>query len=136
MVYTRGSSDDYDRWARVTGDAEWSWENIFPYILKVCHPKVFVRKRVLMTSPQNEKWSPPADLHNTKGQFIPAVHGKDGPMSVSLPGNPSPIDDMLLETTKQLPEFPFLQDLNAGRPLGLGLSLILVCMRHASLRQK
>ncbi|KAF5312315.1 hypothetical protein D9619_003708 [Psilocybe cf. subviscida] len=102
MVYTRGSSDDYDRWARVTGDAGWSWKNVLPYIIK------------------NEKWSPPADLHNTSGQFTPSVHGKNGLMSVSLPGNPSPVDDMLLETTKQVPELPFLQDLNAGRPLGLG----------------
>jgi choline dehydrogenase-like flavoprotein len=102
MVYTRGSSDDYDRWARVTGDSGWSWKNILPYLMK------------------NEKWSPPADLHNTAGQFIPSVHGKNGLMSVSLPGNPSPIDDMLLATTKQVPELPFLPDMNAGRPLGLG----------------
>ncbi|KAJ2935644.1 hypothetical protein H1R20_g1449, partial [Candolleomyces eurysporus] len=34
MFYTRGSSSDYDRWARVTGDEGWAWKNILPYILK------------------------------------------------------------------------------------------------------
>ncbi len=37
MFYTRGSSDDYNRFASVTGDPGWSWENILPYILKVIY---------------------------------------------------------------------------------------------------
>ena len=35
MAYTRGSKDDYDRWARVTDDEGWSWDSLFPYMLKV-----------------------------------------------------------------------------------------------------
>ena len=35
MAYTRGSKDDYDRWARVTDDEGWSWNSLFPYMLKV-----------------------------------------------------------------------------------------------------
>ena len=35
MVFTRGSKDDYDRWARVTDDKGWSWDSLFPYMLKV-----------------------------------------------------------------------------------------------------
>jgi hypothetical protein len=35
MVYTRGSSDDWDRYARVTGDDKWSWKALQPYIMKV-----------------------------------------------------------------------------------------------------
>lgn len=35
MFYTRGSSDEFDRMARVSGDDGWSWKRIFPYILKV-----------------------------------------------------------------------------------------------------
>ncbi|KAF8965582.1 pyranose dehydrogenase [Flammula alnicola] len=103
MFYTRGSSDDYDRWAAVTGDSGWSWKKLLPYILK------------------NERWSPPADGHSTGGDFDPSVHGFDGLMFVSLPGFPQPIDDMVLNVTKELPsEFPYLLDMNAGRPLGLG----------------
>ncbi len=35
MLYTRGSYQDYDRYARVTGDDGWSWDALEPYILKV-----------------------------------------------------------------------------------------------------
>src|SRR5271154_951560 len=35
MVFARGSKDDYDRWARVTDDEGWSWNSLFPYMLKV-----------------------------------------------------------------------------------------------------
>ncbi|KAF9482078.1 aryl-alcohol oxidase [Pholiota conissans] len=103
MFYTRGSSDDYDRWARVTCDSGWSWKNVMPYILK------------------SERWSPPSDHHNTQGEFDPSMHGLDGLLLTSLPGYPQPADDMVRLVSKQLPqEFPFLLDMNAGRPLGLG----------------
>jgi len=35
MVYTRGSAEDYDRWADVTGDSGWSWHSLLPYFFKV-----------------------------------------------------------------------------------------------------
>jgi len=35
MDYTRGSADDYDRWARVAGDSGWSWSKLLPYFKKV-----------------------------------------------------------------------------------------------------
>ncbi|TFK31044.1 hypothetical protein BDQ12DRAFT_619673, partial [Crucibulum laeve] len=66
LGYTRGSSDDYDRYARITGDSGWSWNKLLPYILK------------------NERWTTPADHHNTFGQFNPAVHSFNGVNSVSL----------------------------------------------------
>ncbi|KAJ7841202.1 aryl-alcohol-oxidase from pleurotus Eryingii [Mycena olivaceomarginata] len=34
MFYTRGPKDDFDRYAKLTGDAGWSWNRIFPYFLK------------------------------------------------------------------------------------------------------
>jgi choline dehydrogenase-like flavoprotein len=37
MAYSRGSSDDYDRYARVTNDPGWSWQNIQKYIRMVRH---------------------------------------------------------------------------------------------------
>ena len=36
MVWTRGSRDDYDRWANVTGDDGWGWDKLEPYMRKVC----------------------------------------------------------------------------------------------------
>lgn len=35
MVYTRGSTEDFDRYAAVTGDSGWSWENALTYFKKV-----------------------------------------------------------------------------------------------------
>ncbi|KAJ7026127.1 aryl-alcohol oxidase-like protein, partial [Mycena alexandri] len=104
MFYTRGSAGDFDRYAKITGDAGWSWSEILPYFLK------------------NEKWSPPADHHDTSGEFNPAFHSTKGLTSVSLPGFAWPIFyDHVLQTTKELPdEFPFNLDMNSGFPLGLG----------------
>jgi choline dehydrogenase len=38
MVYTRGTREDFDRVARYSGDAGWSWERLVPYMLKVPSP--------------------------------------------------------------------------------------------------
>ncbi|PPQ88314.1 hypothetical protein CVT25_012374, partial [Psilocybe cyanescens] len=101
MLYTRGSKDDYDRWAKVTADPGWSWKNLMPYILK------------------NERWTPSA-VHGN-GDFDPSVHGYNGRMFTTLPTSPQTFDPRILEVPKQLPDtFPFLRDINAGRPLGLG----------------
>ncbi|KAF9257052.1 aryl-alcohol-oxidase from pleurotus Eryingii [Marasmius fiardii PR-910] len=111
MAYTRGSSEDYDRIANVTGDKGWSWKNLQPFILR------------------NEVVTPPADHHNTTGQYIPAVHGHSGVNSDSLPGFPTPIDARVLRTTQELPEeFPFNMDYNSGFHLGIGWSIATI--RH------
>jgi choline dehydrogenase len=31
MIYMRGQARDYDAWARISGDASWSWQNSLPY---------------------------------------------------------------------------------------------------------
>ncbi|KAJ6451318.1 alcohol oxidase [Mycena sanguinolenta] len=102
MAYTRGGRDDFDRFARVTGDKGWSWDSLIPYILK------------------NERFGPPADHHNTTGQFDPAVHGFTGINSVSLPGSPTEIDSRVFEATDELSEFPFNLDMNSGNTIGIG----------------
>jgi choline dehydrogenase-like flavoprotein len=35
MGYTRGTSDDYDRYARMVNDPGWSWDRLQPYFRKV-----------------------------------------------------------------------------------------------------
>ncbi|KAG6826879.1 hypothetical protein H0H92_014059 [Tricholoma furcatifolium] len=103
MFYTRGSSSDFDRFSQVTGDNGWSWDNLQPYVRK------------------NERWTAPADHHNTTGQFNPAVHGFHGINAVSLSGFPHSFDSRIIQTTSELPEeFPFNLDTNSGNPLGLG----------------
>jgi choline dehydrogenase len=34
MIYMRGQARDYDQWARLTGDSEWSWDNVLPAFRK------------------------------------------------------------------------------------------------------
>ncbi|KAJ6540833.1 aryl-alcohol-oxidase from pleurotus Eryingii [Mycena vulgaris] len=104
MVYTRGAADDFNRYAKLTGDEGWSWDRIFPYFLK------------------SERLTPPADHHDTRGQLNLALHGKDGPISVSLNGFPFPtFEHNIIQTAKEHPdEFPFNLDMNSGQPLGVG----------------
>ncbi|TDL19928.1 aryl-alcohol oxidase-like protein [Rickenella mellea] len=102
MAFTRGSSEEYNRLASISGDSGWSWRKIFPYALK------------------NEKHVASADNHKTTGEYNPSVHG-NGPLLTSLPGTSTDIDNRVLETTKELhSEFPFNLDMNAGNPLGVG----------------
>ncbi|KAJ7739061.1 alcohol oxidase [Mycena maculata] len=100
MVYTRGSKEDFDRFANVTGDDGWSWDNLIPCMRK------------------NERFSPPPA--NDVGHFNPAVHGFDGINTVSLAAFPSPVDSRIIATTTQLEEFPFNKDMNSGYQLGIG----------------
>jgi choline dehydrogenase len=30
MIYMRGQRDDYDHWAKLTGDSSWSWQSVLP----------------------------------------------------------------------------------------------------------
>ncbi|KAF7346604.1 GMC oxidoreductase [Mycena sanguinolenta] len=104
MVYARGSAEDYDRWAAVAEDPGWSWDRLLPYFFK------------------NEKWTPPADNHDTRGEFNPAVHSTHGINTVSLSGSRWPIfENQVIQTTREFPEeFPFNLDYNSGEPLGVG----------------
>ena len=77
MAFCRGTKDDYDRWAEVTGDEGWSWEELAP----------FVRQLDRMTQP--------ADHHNTSGEFDPAIHhrGMNDPMLFTIPMGHSSCED-------------------------------------------
>ncbi|KAJ3817824.1 hypothetical protein F5880DRAFT_1705903 [Lentinula raphanica] len=103
MFYTRGSADDYNRLANVTGDSGWSWENMQTYFR------------------HNEKWTPPADHHNTTGQYDPSIHSSEGINSVSLAGFPQSINEDIVRTSSELGGiFQYNLDMNSGNPLGLG----------------
>ncbi|KAF9483045.1 alcohol oxidase [Pholiota conissans] len=104
LAYTRGSKEDYDRYATLSGDAGWGWDAMTPFFR------------------MNEMITPPADHHNTTGQFDPSVHGFSGINSVSLYGFQEPIDARVVEATQQLPEFPFNIDYNSGSPIGIGFT--------------
>lgn len=67
---------------------------------------------------------PPADNHNTTGQFVAADHGTAGEVSVSLPGSSSSIDARVIATTQQLAEFPFNEDTSGGDHSILGIGFV------------
>ncbi|KAF8201278.1 aryl-alcohol oxidase-like protein [Mycena galopus ATCC 62051] len=104
LGYVRGSEDDYNRYATVTGDPGWGWDELQFYMRK------------------NERWTPPTDHHNQTGQFSPKFHGFHGINTVSLQGFPSPtdFDNRISDTLKELSDdFPFNEDINSGSPLGV-----------------
>ena len=71
---------------------------------------------------QHEKIVPPSDGHNTTGQFIPSLHSFTGVLPISLPINNQTIDPRVINTTQQLSEFPFNEDMSGvdGSYLGIG----------------
>ncbi|TFK34070.1 hypothetical protein BDQ12DRAFT_727254 [Crucibulum laeve] len=90
-------------YAAVSGDEGWNWENIQKYILR------------------NEKFVPPADNHNTTGQYNPSKHEYDGAVAITLPGYPLPIDKRVIATASELPdEFPYINETSGGDILGVG----------------
>ncbi|GJJ15509.1 hypothetical protein Clacol_009787 [Clathrus columnatus] len=110
IFYTRGSEDDYNRWASVTGDSGWKFENLHPFFFA------------------NEKLVPPSSNRNVKGEFIPSLHSTTGMVSVSAPSFvTSQVSPRTLEVTTELPnEFPFNPDMNSGKPIGVSWLLYTV----------
>ncbi|KAK7015574.1 hypothetical protein VNI00_019068 [Paramarasmius palmivorus] len=102
MAYTRGTSEDWDRYASVTGDSGWGWAGMQKYIRK------------------NERFTPPADGHDTTGQFDPGVHGFHGINSVSLSGFTHEMERRVVQASKALGgEFSYNVDMNSGDQLGV-----------------
>ena len=125
-VWTRGSADDWDRYANVTEDVGWSWNEMLPYMKKVCKsPNTCLFRAIDLSNAglrrKSERLVDPSDQHDTFGQFNPTVHGYTGPIHISLPGASTPLDPLVFETTYQLPQrFPYNMDTNSGYPLGIG----------------
>ncbi|KAI0712253.1 alcohol oxidase [Earliella scabrosa] len=100
MAFCRGTRDDYDRWAKVTGDDGWSWDKLQPYILKV------------------DKMTAPTDRHDPTGQFDPRVH-KNGILPISVQGFPLAIDPFMFDGAQELDGLPFNLDCNSGDTIGI-----------------
>ena len=84
--------------------------------------KIFSRPAPCSSRQQSERWEPPADHHNTTGQFDPAAHGFHGINSVSLNGYPaSTLGAIVQKVTEELnSSFSFNLDTNSGYQLGIG----------------
>ncbi|KAJ7143312.1 aryl-alcohol oxidase-like protein [Mycena crocata] len=102
MIYSRGSSEEFDRIAAVSGDSGWSWASLQKYVMK------------------NEKHTAPWNNRSNLGEFNPQVHGT-GPVLTGLTPTVFETDRRVIQTTKDLPnKFPFNLDLNSGNGLGFG----------------
>ncbi|KXN82932.1 Choline dehydrogenase, mitochondrial [Leucoagaricus sp. SymC.cos] len=124
MVYTRGSSDDWDRYARMAGNTGLTWKNILPVMFKVSLSKTSTGKIGANIHLANTR-----DFYQTEhltkpvpsGHLDPTVHGKSGKVSVAAPFSNIAFNNMLLQASAELKEeFPFLLDMNAGRAIGIG----------------
>ncbi|KAG5719382.1 hypothetical protein E4T56_gene13518 [Termitomyces sp. T112] len=103
LIYTRGTKDDFDRYAHVTGDQGWSWNNMQQYFRK------------------NENFTAPVDHHDVSKQVDLKIHSTTGMNSVSVSGFPTPIDGRIINATGQLKgDFKFNLDINGGNGLGFG----------------
>ncbi|KZV68613.1 GMC oxidoreductase [Peniophora sp. CONT] len=103
MFYTRGSRDDYDRFANFTSDEGWSWDALFPYMLKA------------------ERFVQPVDGYDSTGRIIASDHGYNGSLLTTTNGFEMPFDNLTLETSGMYVDtsnFSFNQDFNSGDTIG------------------
>ncbi|WP_425407595.1 GMC family oxidoreductase [Hwanghaeella sp.] len=92
LVWARGHRNDFDDWARETGDAGWSYDSV-----------VEVYKRI-------ENWLGPPN---------PALRGSNGPVSITLPADPVPVASALVAAAQDT-GIPAVEDLNGEAMEGPG----------------
>ena len=91
MCYTRGVPADYDDWA-AGGASGWSWDEVLPYFRR--------------------------SEGNSRGGD--ALHGSDGPLSVSDPRHVNPLSRVFIDAAAQA-GFARNDDFNGPRQEGVGL---------------
>ncbi|WP_407495318.1 GMC family oxidoreductase [Pseudooceanicola sp. MF1-13] len=93
MIYIRGHRADYDDWAHA-GCVGWDYDSVLPYFRKA--------------------------EGNTRPGIDTAVHGTDGPLSVSDLGDPNSTDYDFLEAAQQM-QLRTCADFNVAEPEGVGI---------------
>jgi len=56
MVFTRGSKDDWDNWAKIVEDDDLKWDNMMPYMLKVCPPLNWSSLPLILKKTRQKYW--------------------------------------------------------------------------------
>ena len=90
MVYIRGAKEDYDNW-QALGNRGWSYEDVLP----------FFRKAQNRQKGANE------------------FHGIGGPLSVSPPRSPNPLNDTFIQAGVEC-QIPRNDDFNGATQEGIG----------------
>ena len=91
QIFTRGNSKDYDEWSELDGCKGWSFRDILPYFKR---------------SEDNQR-------------FSNAYHGTGGPLGVSAPINPLPINEAFIRAGQEY-GLPYNPDFNGATQLGVG----------------
>lgn len=105
MAYNRGSDSVYNRWASQVASPLWSWTNLEKYYLR------------------NSRLVAPSDGRNYSEDVDAGAHG-NGPVEVSVAGEPWPLDYKVVEAAKSLGgRFAYNKDLNAGDFVGFSKSI-------------
>jgi choline dehydrogenase-like flavoprotein len=95
------------------------------YVAKVCRMFMFADGLSLSRyETQHEDFTAPVDGHDTTGQYIPSLHYTTGVTKISLPGFNSSIDTRVMQTTGQLAEFPYNEDMSGGSHSLLGVGFV------------
>ena len=91
QIFTRGNPKDYDEWSELDGCKGWSFRDILPYFKR---------------SEDNQR-------------FSNAYHGTGGPLGVSAPINPLPINEAFIRAGQEY-GLPYNSDFNGATQLGVG----------------
>jgi choline dehydrogenase-like flavoprotein len=91
QLYTRGNAADYDAWAFEDGCPGWSYAQVLPYFKR---------------AEDNQR-------------FADEYHGSGGPIGVSVPINPLPINEAFIRAAQQY-GIPYNPDFNGARQAGIG----------------
>ena len=104
MIYARGVREDYENWA-YRGCYGWDWPSVLPYFKR-------------------------SEDHEDGAS---ALHGQDGPLSVTRIKDPNPLAAAFVEAAKQS-GLPFVEDPNGEQRLGVSYTQLTVCegKRHST----
>jgi choline dehydrogenase-like flavoprotein len=91
QLYTRGNATDYDAWAYEYGCAGWSYADVLAYFKR---------------AEDNQR-------------FVDDYHAADGPIGVSVPVNPLPINEAFIRAAQQY-GIPYNPDFNGAQQAGIG----------------
>ena len=91
QVYTRGNARDYDAWDAEEGCAGWSYDDVLPYFKR---------------AEDNQR-------------FSDDYHASGGPLGVSVPVNPLPINEAFIRAAQEY-GIPFNPDFNGAKQEGVG----------------
>ena len=119
MIYMRGQARDYDHWAQLTGDGEWSWDNSLPYFkLHEDHHKGAGALHGARGSP-SELLAQPATADEDLWRHLLRHHGAGGEWRVEKQRLRWDILDAFAQAAQQA-GIPATDDFNRGHNEGVG----------------